>query len=199
MPTLTAHYGISVPVPFINVEVEADNRLYLDPHAVRLRRQPQPFADEAIGSIDSFLSEVTACVLDGSRAAHARGESLLQRFFEPWETRLGMAAEGFRGHGGASTVGTWIWDTLTDDVEALVRVGVLRQVEDLPLFVKGVDRDIMSDVSTRLMFGPLARFTAAMIDRYPEFTAAGAEVREFTKQVWNSLDREWGEAKLRSP
>lgn len=199
MPTLTTHYGISGPVPFINVEVAADNKLYLDPHAVRLRRQPQPFADDALDAVDSFFGEVTACVLDGTRAAHEHGEALLQRFFEPWETRLGMAAEGFQGHGGASIVGSWIWNTLTDDVEALVRVGVLRQVEDLPLFVKGVDRDIMSDVTTRLMFGPLARFTAAMIDRYPEFTAASSEVQEFTKQVWNPLEREWGEAKVTLP
>lgn len=199
MPTITTHYGISGPVPFINVEVEADNRLYLDPHAIRLRKQPRPFADDAIESIDSFFSEVTACILKGTPPAYSRGESLLQRFFEPWETRLGMATEGFQGHGGASIIGTSIWETLTNDVEALVRVGILRQVEDLPLFVKGVDRDIMSDVTTRLMFEPLARFTVAMLDRYPQFTAPGAEVREFNKQVWNPIDRDWAEATVALP
>lgn len=44
MPTITTHYGITGPVPFVDVEVTADNRLYVDPHAIRLRRTPQPFA-----------------------------------------------------------------------------------------------------------------------------------------------------------
>lgn len=42
MPTITTHYGITGPVPFVDVEVTADNRLYVDPHAIRLRRTPQP-------------------------------------------------------------------------------------------------------------------------------------------------------------
>ena len=52
------------------------------------------------------------------------------------------------GHDRAHEVGTWIWDSLTTDVEALVRVGVLRHLEYLPLFVQGVDRDITSDITT---------------------------------------------------
>ena len=42
MPIITTHYGITGPVPFVDVEVTADNRLYVDPHAIRLRRTPQP-------------------------------------------------------------------------------------------------------------------------------------------------------------
>ena len=199
MASLTTHYGITDPTPFIDVEVGADNRLYLDPHAIRLRRSPQPFADEAVNCVDSFFQQVTDSLIAGTDASFIRGRALLQRFSEPWETRLGMAAEGFQGHGGAEVVGTWIWDVLTHDVEALVRVGVFRQVEDLPLFVTGIDRDITSDVTTRIVFGPLARFTAAMVDRYPEFTSRGHHVRSFVKQVWNPSTLEWEEARVVLP
>lgn len=193
MPSITQYYGINGSVPFHNVDVLCDNRLYVDPHAVRLRRSPQPFADDAIECADSFLSEVTRSVIVGTPAAHQRGERLLQRFFEPWETRMGMAEEGFSGHGGASVVGSWIWETLNNDVEALVRVGVLRQIEDLPLFVNGVDRDITSDVTTRIMFGPLARFTESMVAAYPEFSTGAHEVGAFKRQVWNPTALEWDE------
>lgn len=104
-----------------------------------------------------------------------------------------MAEEGFSGHGGASVVGSWIWETLNNDVEALVRVGVLRQIEDLPLFVNGVDRDITSDVTTRIMFGPLARFTESMVAAYPEFSTGAHEVGAFKRQVWNPTALEWDE------
>lgn len=191
MPSVSDYYGISGPVPFVDVEVLADNRLFLDPHAIRLSKAPEPFATDAVDCADSFLNEVTKCVISGTFADRRRGQDLLQHFVEPWETRLGMAADGFNGHGGAEVVGTWIWDTLNDDVESLVRVGILRQLEDLPLFVDGVDRDITSDVTTRIVFGPLGRFTEAMLANYPEFSAGGHEVKTFTKQVWNPALREW--------
>lgn len=199
MPFITDYYGIKGPVPFHDVDVSRDNRLYVDPHAVRLRRSPQPFADEAVRCADTFLGEVTGAIIKGTPAALRRGELLLQKFYEPWETRMGMAEEGFAGHGGAAVVGTWIWDTLRGDVEALVRVGVLRQLEDLPLFVNGVGRDITSDVTTRIMFGPLARFTESMLLKYPEFTSGGHEVRKFKRQVWNPDVREWDEETFTLP
>lgn len=199
LPSIKQYYGISGPVPFNDVNVSADNWLFVDPHAVRLRRSPQPFADEAIECADTFLGEITGSIIEGTPASRQRGERLLQRFTEPWETRMGMAEEGFAGHGGASFIGSLIWDTLNDDVEALVRVGVLRQIEDLPLFVNGVDRDITSDVTTRIMYGPLARFTESMLVAFPEFSAGPHKVGEFKRQVWNSVDREWDEETFTLP
>ncbi|WP_298944581.1 hypothetical protein [uncultured Microbacterium sp.] len=199
MANITIHYGITGPVPFIDVDVAADNRLYVDPRAIRLRRSPQPFADEAVRCSDTFLTAITDCIFDGSSSALRRGEDLLCHFIEPWETRLGMAAEGFGGHGGAAVVGGWIWATLTGDVEALVRLGILHQLEDLPVFVDGVDKDITSDVATRIMFEPLARFTEQMLATYPEFTSDGHEVRTFRKQVWNPATYGWDEKDFTLP
>ena len=88
---------------------------------------------------------------------------LLQHFEEPRETRLGYAAAGFSGHGGAAEVGTWIWEALTTELEALLRVGILTQIEDLPLFVEGLAEDITSDLTTRIIFEPLSKFTASMV------------------------------------
>lgn len=191
MPQVTDYYGISGPVPFMNIDVSADNRLYLDPRAIRLRSGTSSFAAEAVHCADTFLKEVTGSIITGSAASMRRGEKLLQRFVEPWETRLGMSEEGFHGRGGAAVVGTWIWNTLNGDVRALVRIGVLRQLEDLPLFVDGVDKDITSDISTRIMFRALARFTESMVVKYPEFTAGGHVVQKVTRQVWNPFDLEW--------
>lgn len=199
MPTITTHYGITGPVPFVDVEVTADNRLYVDPHAIRLRRTPQPFANQALECVDTFTHQVTDSIIKGAGATGRRGERLLQRFVEPWETRLGMSAKGFHGHGGADVVGAWIWDVLNNDVEALVRVGILKQIEDLPLFVEGVDRDITSDITTRIIFGPLAQFTQLMIDTYPQFNSAGHKTQAYRKQIWNPIIGDWDEADMTLP
>lgn len=199
MPTITVHYGITGPVPFVDVEVTADNRLYVDPHAIRLQKTPRPFVDQALECVDTFTHEVAHSIIKGTAAAHRRGERLLQCFVEPWETRLGMSAKGFHGHGGAAIVGTWIWDALNGDVEALVRVGVLKQIEDLPLFVEGIDHDITSDITTRIIFGPLARFTELMIDTYRQFNSAGHKVQTYRKQIWNSTTGDGDEADMTLP
>lgn len=199
MPTITTHYGITGPVPFVDVEVMADNRLYVDPHAIRLRGAPQPFASEALECMDTFTQEIFKSIIEGTEASQGGGKKLLQRFVEPWETRLGMSAKGFHGHGGAEIVGNWIWDALNDDVEALVRVGVLKQIEDLPLFVEGVDRDITSDITTRIIFGQLARFTELMIETYPQFNSAGHTVQKYSKQIWNPAIGDWDRANMTLP
>jgi len=199
VPTVSQYYKIAGPVPFVDVEINFDNRLYVDPHAIRLTQSPPPFARQALDATDSFFSEVTNSVISGTPAAHRRGNELLQHFYEPWETRLGMAATGFRGHGGAAEVGNWIWNTFRDDAEALVRIGALRQIEDLPLFVNKVDRDITSDVTTRIVFHALAQFTASMIEKYPQFTADGNIVRAFEKQVWDTDALAWSTATVTLP
>lgn len=199
MTRISQHYGIVGPVPFVDVEVDADNRLFLDPHAIRLARGPQPFQDAAVQSLDSFFGQVTRCVLSGSNADRGHGESVLQRFTEPWETRLGMSAAGFSGHGGAAEIGSRIWTALNDDVRALVDVGALRRLEHLPLFVEGVDRDITSDIATRIVFAPLAQFTADVVSRFPEFTAGAHRVAGVSRQVWDRSASCWRDASVRLP
>lgn len=199
MPTIKQYYRIVGPVPFVDVEIARDNRLYVDPHAIRLHRQPDPFARDALRCIDTFFHEVTDSIITGTSASRARGRQLLQQFAEPWETRLGMAKGGFHGHGGAEVIGTWIWDVLTGDAEAVVRVGVLRHVEDLPLFVEGVDRDITSDITTRIIFSALADFTESVMQSYPQFSTGGQGTGVFTKQVWDPSVGAWRTRDLTLP
>lgn len=197
MPTtVSMFYGLSGPLPFVDVDVDRDNHLYLDPHAIRLSHSPAPFAAQAVQCMDTFFNEVTQCIIDGTPQRLARGESLLQRFTEPWETRLGMSAEGFFGHGGADEIGSLIWETLNGDVEALVRIGVLHQLEDIPLFVEGVDRDITSDLTTRIVYSALSAFTNAMMERFP---ALDATAGTFLMQMWDVDECEWVERAVRLP
>jgi hypothetical protein len=199
MTKISHYYGIAGSLPFVDVELSEDNFLFVDPHAVRLSGTPQPFASNAVRCGDTFLGEVLSCVISGAPADMRRGEDLLRHFTEPWETRLGMSSAGFHGHGGADGVGSMIWDTINGDVEALVRITALKQLEDLPLFVEGIDRDITSDVTTRIIFEPLGRFTEDMVARYPEFTSNGHTLKTVTKQVWDPNTLAWTTAEFTLP
>lgn len=200
MPHVTDYYNLSGPVPFLDVDVQIDKPMFVDPRAIRLQNAPEPFVSDANHCTTTFFEQITECALNRRKAAvAAHGLNLLQRFREPWETRLGLAGRGFHGHGGAKDVGSWIWNTLTTDAEALLRVGILNQIEDLPLFVEGVDRDITSDLTTRIIFEPLAHFTASMLEQYPEFSSGSHRVKSFTKQVWDPIKYEWVDREFELP
>lgn len=198
MRKVTDYYGISGPVPFLDVDVDDDNRMFVDPFKVRLGNGPTTFANAAIACMSSFFDEITRSVVSGNLAQRRRGQELLTHFEEPRETRLGMSKHGCDGHGGADGVGQDIWDTLDGDAAVLVRVGVLHQIEDLAMFVEGIDKDITSDVTTRVIFGPLIDFTNDCVARFPQL-AGGTGIKGFTRQVWDPVSLTWVRRKVTLP
>ncbi|MEI2732230.1 MAG: hypothetical protein V9G08_09580 [Dermatophilaceae bacterium] len=198
MRTITQYYGITRSVPFLDVDVDDDNRMFVDPFKIRMGLGPATFARAANACTSSYFDEVTSAVVSGHPGHRARGLDLLQHFEEPRETRLGMSKQGFDGHGGAEGVGQDIWDTLDGDASALVRVGVLHQIEDIPLFVPGIDKDITSDLTTRIIFEPLAEYTQDCITHFPEL-AGRTGIQTFTRQVWDPASRSWAQKALDLP
>lgn len=188
MAPITVHYGITGPVPFLDVDTTVDNKWFVDPHAIRLHGDVDPFAEKANKCTETFFDEVLHSMSHGTPQ---RGLALLQRFVEPWETRLGLAKCGFSGHGGAEDVGSWIWQALNNDIYALIAVGKLKQIEDLPLFIKGIDKDITSDITTRIIFEALADFTVHMIDTYPQFKSGGHRIGTVKCQAWDVVASDW--------
>lgn len=199
MPSISRYYGLSGPLEFLDVDVADDNRLFVDPRAVRLERGPSPFAAQAKKCMSSFFDEVVHCIRSRRSADAMRGLDLLQHFNEPKETRLGMSKRGIAGRGGAEDVGTWIWSVLSTDINALIRVGILKYVEDLPIFVKGVDKDITSDLTTRIIFEPLAKFTRAMMSKYPQLTQGKHTPISIDRKVWSPSRSLWVAKTLELP
>lgn len=191
MATITAHYGVPGPVPFEDVELSCDNLRFIDPHLIRMAKAPQPFSTEATRCLDSFFNLISRAAMTRDQADRAHALSCLQQFTEPWETRLGMASAGFLGHGGAEDIGYRIWQALDTDLQALLQVSILKHLEELPLFVQGVGRDITSDITTRIVFGPLADFTELMVSRYPQLAAAPHSTAHLSRHVWDSVAGRW--------
>lgn len=113
---------------------------------------------------------------------------LLSQFKEPSETRLGLSKTSFQGRGGASEIGRRIANILTEDLRPLMEVGILKHLENLPLFVEGIDRDITSDIVTRIAFGALIDFTHEMMELYPQLREATVKAEY---QLWDRRTHSW--------
>lgn len=192
MSWVTDHFGISTPVDFLNVDVHRDNKLFLDPSAIR--NAGGPMAARAHALVEDYFDEVMRCRTSSSRADLDKGLGLLQRLHEPNETRLGMSKTGSAGHGFGDELGELLWDVL--DQPVFTTDPVARRLEDLPLFVDRVADDLVSDLTTRIVFEVLADFTMAQCAKYP---ALAASVVTRDVDLWDTGTRDWVTRQVQLP
>lgn len=181
---VTDLYRIAGPVPFVDVHVDHDNLLFLDPSAIR--NATNPLGLRANGQLVSYFTEVLRCRASANPADHAKGRGLLQELHEPNETRLGMSARRVAGHGFGDELGERMWDELAHN--AACRAAALTRLEDLRLFVDGVGNDLVSDLTTRVVFDVLAEFTQQMAVRYPTL---GGHVSTEIVTTWDGVALRW--------
>jgi hypothetical protein len=155
MPKFSEFFRIGLTqaeVDFVDVELETDTPLYICPYAIQIRN------DDWSAICGDLIRSFFAEVLNQLRAGNvARVKHLLSHLREPNETRLGQSVERPRGAG----VGENRADLLAD---ALVRsrayqTGLLTDISEAELFIHGVGRDTISDLTTNIIRSALAKYT----------------------------------------
>lgn len=191
MTSISNAYGINGTTPFEDLDIDSDNRRFLDPRVIRINSATCAYASSAASLINSFFDEITTAALSSHSNVRARGRELLTKFEEPWETRLGYATTGFQGHGAAQTIGGDIWDELSTNLRPLIQIGILKQLEALPLFIENVGADLTSDISTRIIYEVLCDFTEQMMIKYPQLVTQGDGSKPVMRQLWDPVKRIW--------
>lgn len=189
---VTTRFGITGPVPFLNVHVERDNMLFLDPSAIR--NSTHPLALRAQSQLQSYFGEVLRCRASVSPLDQVNGLAILQELHEPNETRLGLSVKGVQGHGWGDEMGERLWDELGGN--AACRAASLTRIEDLALFIDKVGDDLISDMTTRVVFDVLADFTKQMMTRYPVLAGAVAQV---SARAWDAATLSWIDTSVALP
>lgn len=188
---ISQYYGLQGQVPFVDVDVVNDSRLFVDPCAVRMFAGHVKQGALAVACLDTFFAELRESKLESPRA-----EELLGSFREPWETRMGLSVAGSYGRGGATDTGLKILNELRANSDAYFELAIMKRLEHLPLFIEGVADDITSDITTRIIFDALVDFTNEMMLLYPQLAR---ETKRVVKQVWNPDSRDWEEKEVVLP
>ncbi|GAA3727784.1 hypothetical protein GCM10022239_00770 [Leifsonia bigeumensis] len=181
---VTDKYGLTTPVPFVNIHVERDNALYLDPSAIR--NGTDSWSRRAHTQLVDFFTEVLLLRKSSLPADHAKGLALLQYLHEPNQTRLGVSARGIGGKAIGSGLAGELWDELGANPAA--QSDALTRLEHLPVFLERVGPDLISDLTTRIIFGVLVDFTNEMMRRYPGL-AAGATIESVP--MYDPTTKQW--------
>ncbi len=185
VPQVTSHYRLSGPVPFVNVWVEQDNRLFIEPSAIRAAaRDGDRWAIAAEKQLLSYFAQVMHTVRNNQ---YQRGVALLARLREPNETRLGMSRVGVAGKGMRWVLADQLWRELRRN-PVCQRAALVGRIEDLAPYVDRIGKDRISDACTRIAYDVLIEYTNEMMQIYPSLNH---HVSTEEESVWSPTQLRW--------
>ena len=196
---LTEYYGISQPVDFVDIDIAGDTKIFLDPFKVARAGFGDPLAREADANIRHYSSLLSAKLLSSDLADVARAHQMLENLNEPRETRLGMSRVGYNGKGVATHHADLVADALRGDLRPLLSIGIFQWLGALPVYVKGISADRMSDMTTAIIRAQLARYTAIQIASHPQFASHPHTLRVHKLKLWDSKREEWVDGQYQLP
>jgi len=137
---------------FVDINPNRDFRVYLNPFVFSARSDP--FSIEAtrtiVGFFDHNLTLIKQGNVDGARAN-------FQHLNEPNETCLGMSKHRPKGRG----VGDENADDLFESIlhSKAMTTGLVEHLEDTAIFIPGIGRDKVSDMTTNILRRNLIEYT----------------------------------------
>jgi len=174
--------GLTQPeLDFVDIDLDGDIRLFLDPYALRARGDP--LAVQCVGDIRLFFQRLLDALRDGDRD---RARALLGSLHEPNETRFGYSAHEPRGSGVGSEIAEKIFTALTKS--RAIETGFIHDISDTELLVEGIGPDRVSDLSTNIVRPRLVRYTQDQCRLH------NVQMRRVASgPVWDVEDETWRE------
>lgn len=172
-------------IDFVDVHVDADTRLYIDPERIALSHHP--FAAAANEAIDDFFNELCRAAAAHDRVAVYQ---LLSCGREPNETHLGMSTSRSRGKGTTPEI---VMPIVADMISmGLFDAGLITQLGDLQLWTPNFHHDRLSDLVTNIIRSVLVDYTYGQYDAWhlplPEVQYRNAPTWDVHAHRWVNRD-----------
>ncbi|ESX03398.1 hypothetical protein X769_17715 [Mesorhizobium sp. LSJC268A00] len=182
MPRFSEYFQLNKSqseLDFVDVSNDYDTPVYVDPYAIEIR--DDIWAARASESIRSFFLEVMAALKAKDRF---RATNLMSHLHEPRETFLGVSSGTPQGLGvGAGQAGQLINAILGS---AAYKSGLLTDLSEVALYVPGIDRDKISDLTTNIIRHLLQEYTEEQCDLF------GIPVKPFSGPPgWDVNKKNW--------
>ena len=139
-------------VPFLDIYVNADRCMFLDP--AKLLRFDDDMSNNMQNKVTEYFSRLLEYIKEGRKT---EGLKLLDCLGEPKEIHLGYAVNGFYGKAVGKIKSQYIYERLSQS--RAVQSGMLKDLEESALFVEGIDKDIISDMTAMICKDELIKFT----------------------------------------
>jgi len=137
---------------FVDIDTDVDLPLFVDPFFLGCRSDS--WSVNATRTLRSFFQAFINLIRDGEED---QARALFDYLHEPNETCLGLSIGRPRGNAIGSIDSQKLFNSIAQS-EA-VATGIVEDLEDFRLFIDGIDKDKVSDMTTNIIRGHLVKYT----------------------------------------
>jgi hypothetical protein len=156
MPKFSAAFQITKTQPeldFVDISLNTDNRLFVDPFA--LSQKVDRWSNDAHHTVVTFFQFIIDNIRQGNQD---QARELLGHLREPNETRFGYSRRRSKGAGIGDEQANDLFEALRES--SAVKTGFINSLEESELMIEGISYDKISDLTTNIIRGELALYTA---------------------------------------
>ena len=157
---VSEYYNLGKQQPslsFLDVDIRNDVKLFINARA--LKTLNSEWGDYCAYLLQTFFLELITSIRSGR---DEKALEILTVLKEPNETHLGLSKGKSDGRGLGPEKAKEIWKALKKS--KAVKSGLLTDLEDTVLLIEGISIDILSDIITNIIRGPLINFTQRMCE-----------------------------------
>ena len=186
MPRFSRYFSLGLSqhqLDFVDISNDYDTPVYVDPYAIEIR--DDIWAARASEHIRNFFKQVLDALRDHNTA---RAVGLMSNLHEPQETFLGVSRGKPRGRGvGRGQAGQLI--AAIRQSKAYVS-GLLSDLSEMALYVEGIDKDKISDLTTNVIRALLVEYTQQQCELYgvPLKRYIGPPMWDLARSNWVSRE-----------
>ena len=136
---------------FVNIDVDTDTPLFLDPYFIGTGKDN--WCMRASSTIKGYFQTLITLIKNND----PRAWELFMNLGEPNETCSGLSRGNPQGRGIGSGDAAKLYNSLQKS--KAVRTGLVEDLEDCRIFIKGIDRDKISDMTTAIIRKQLIEYT----------------------------------------
>lgn len=156
---LYTKYNLSNDVDFINVELNSDNQIWIDPMMIHMDKSE--LGIECCEIIREYFSKLLNCALTND---DNKAYELYKYFREMNETRLGYSQSGPRGISGGTFLGKQIFTLIKNSTA--VNSLLIGDIFDGCVVIEKLGIDKISDFISSLIFEKLISYTQNQCKKY---------------------------------
>ncbi len=166
-------------IDFVDISTDIDTSVYVDPYAIEIRNDV--WSSTASDYLRTFFSEVLEALRKGS---DSKARHLMSHLKEPRETCLGVSRSGSGGRGIGDIQAKQLIDAIKKS--QAFETGLLSDLSEMSLYIEGVDRDKVSDLTTNVIRKLLVNYTQEQCQLF------GIETKPYSgPPMWNNERKDW--------